>query len=40
MTLGHSCTNVETGTVEAQGRPGLMAKAERGGLWGKAPRKQ
>jgi hypothetical protein len=27
MTLGHSCINVATRTVEAQGYPGLVAMA-------------
>jgi hypothetical protein len=33
MTLGHSSTNVASTMVEAQGCPGLVAKA--GAPWGK-----
>jgi hypothetical protein len=37
MVLSHSCTNVATRMVEAQGCPGLVASAAGGGPWGKAP---
>lgn len=37
MTSGHSCTDVATGMVEAQGSKGLLAKAQERWLMGKSP---